>query len=93
MPLKIGDLVTVRDNKIDVQQFFNSPFHGIVEPIKLTVRKGTIFEIVEIYKENKCARIQPVNHKVSLEFVIISELDNLLKCGRAVEYLYGEKKK
>jgi hypothetical protein len=93
MSLKVGDLVTIKDNEIQVQQFFNDPLGALVEPLKLKVRKGLIFEVMEVWTEYNVARILPVNINVTEDYVILAELNKLHKCGRAVEFLYGPKKR
>lgn len=92
MSIKIGDLVTIKNDYIDILQIKNYPLlHGFT-PIRLKVKRGLIFEVLEVYGETNSARVLPVNHGITDEFVIVVELENLLKCGRAVEYLYGKKK-
>lgn len=91
MSIKIGDLVAVRTDEIEVVQ--SLPYVQSIEPVIVKIRKGLIFEVVAVFESTKSVRIVPVNYPVSEEFIIISEIDKLYKCGRAVEYLYNSKKK
>lgn len=93
MSIKIGDLVTIKNNKIQVQQFYSQPLAASLEPVEVKIRKGIIFEILEIWKDMHMARLKPVNLSLTEDYVILVELSNLVKCGRAVEYLYGNRRK
>lgn len=90
MPIKIGDLVTVKNNKVGIIQCENSynTFPVLEEPIVLNIRKGIVFEVLEVNLEVNSAIVFPIDFGISQEYVLVVELDNLLKCGRAVEYLY-----
>jgi hypothetical protein len=76
-----------------VTQLQTHPLRSHNEPITLGIRKGLIFEVVQIWREYNSAQILPVNYDITLDYVVIAELDNLSKCGRAVEFLYGKRKK
>lgn len=92
MSIKIGDLVTIKNNKIQVQQLYSQPLTASLEPVEVKIRKGIIFEVLEVWKDLHTARLKPVNLSLTEEFVILVEINNLHKCGRAVEFLYGKKK-
>ena len=92
MPIQIGDLVTVRNNKVEIRQLEpHNPLRTHYEPIEIQINKGLIFEVLEVYKETKAARILPIDYRFTNEYIIITEIDNLHKCGRAVNILYGKK--
>lgn len=93
MSIKIGDLVIVKSEEIEVIQSLPYPFMEVSEPFTIKIKKGIIFEVLNVYEMTNSARIVPVNHSITEDFIIIVELKNLYKCGRAVEALYGHKKK
>ncbi len=92
MSLKIGDLVVVQNDEIEVVQASLYPFMSNSKSLTIKIKKGIIFEVVDVYSITKSVRIIPVNHSITDEFIIIVEMDKLYKCGRAVELLYSKKK-
>jgi hypothetical protein len=87
MPIKTGDLVHLKKNRISTYV----PATGAIKGLRIP--KGVVFEVVVIFTEIDSAYLHPLNEPTLENRVVIVLLTDLVLCSKAVKLLYGKTSK